>query len=82
MVFPFRRETFITSPSKAKHVLRWKGPKHTLLNDMKAEVEAYKNGVDASKTWTKDQLREDLEVRMELFLPSQDTSLYFLFPKF
>ena len=40
--FPFRRETFIVSPSKAKHVLGF-APKHSLLKDLVEEVEEYRS---------------------------------------
>jgi nucleoside-diphosphate-sugar epimerase len=39
--FPFRRETFITSPGKAKKLLQW-APKHRLEQDLKEEVKHMK----------------------------------------
>ena len=44
MEFPFRRETFITSPGKARLLLGWK-PKHTVEGDMEAEIKDYEVSV-------------------------------------
>ena len=35
--FPFRKETFITSPSKIKALLHWK-PKRSLQTDLAADI--------------------------------------------
>lgn len=60
--FPFRRETFITTPSKAKLLLGWK-PKHIFSNDVKDEVADYMSTSDASKKWGFEELKNDLEVK-------------------
>ena len=41
--FPFRRETFVVSPSKAKQLLGF-APKHALAADLAAELADYKRG--------------------------------------
>lgn len=74
--FPFRRESFITSPSKAKRLLGWK-PKHQLQQDMKQEVSDYKQSAASEKQWVLDDLRGDMEI-----LASKDVNFMFTYPFF
>lgn len=59
--FPFRKETFITSNSKAKQLLNWK-PKHIITNDLKAEIEEYKSLGGFDEKWSNEEIKYDLEV--------------------
>jgi len=72
--FPFRRETFITSPSKAKLLLGWK-PKHSFDDDIKIEVNDYINSDSGSQVWTVDDVKHDLELIL-----SKDVNFTFDFP--
>lgn len=74
--FPFRRETFVTSPGKAKRLLQW-APKHTLEGDMGVEVADYKGGPDSGREWRMEDLRADLEI-----LASKDSEFMFTYPFF
>lgn len=67
MQFPFRRDTFITSPSKAKLALGWTS-KHTVQNDIAAEIAEYKASSDAKKEYGLDELRYDMEVTTNLLI--------------
>ena len=40
--FPFRLTNFYVAPDKAKEVLGWSGPKHSLKDDLPAYFESYK----------------------------------------
>lgn len=59
--FPFRKETFITSPSKAIHALKW-SPKHTLANGIVEEVAEYKRLGGFDEKWSNEEIKYDLEV--------------------
>lgn len=61
--FPFRRETFITSPAKAIAATGWK-PKHSLVADLVQEIADYKENVDDKKAWGADaeELKYDRDV--------------------
>jgi len=59
--FPFRKETFITTPSKAKQLLGW-APKHSLLADLKEEVAEYRRAGGASEQWTGEETKYDAEI--------------------
>jgi len=61
VAFPFRKETFITSPTKAKAVLGWI-PKHKFDKDIVDEVAAYVASPAANEAWGTEQLRADLEI--------------------
>jgi len=60
-VFPFRAETFVTTPSKAKLLLGW-SPKHSLEKDIGAEIAAYEAKGGFTAKWTLEELRCDMEV--------------------
>mmetsp|Transcript_24701 Transcript_24701/g.41183 ORF Transcript_24701/g.41183 Transcript_24701/m.41183 type:complete len:374 (-) Transcript_24701:157-1278(-) len=60
-VFPFRRDTFITTPSKAKLALGW-SPAHVFSDDVAAEVADYLGTADPAKEWATEELKYDLEV--------------------
>lgn len=62
--FPFRKETFITSPSKAKLLLGW-APKRSILSDLKEEVAEYKRTGGADEKWTGEETKYDAEVIAE-----------------
>jgi len=74
--FPFRRETFITTPSKAKLLLGW-APKHSLAEDLKKEVEEYQQMGGFKEQWTMEELKYDLEV-----IASKDCKFTFTYPFF
>jgi hypothetical protein len=74
--FPFRRETFITSPGKAKRLLQW-APKHRIEQDVKLEVMNYKLSKDCARDWKLDDVRADLEI-----LASKDLNFKFAYPFF
>lgn len=75
--FPFRRDTFITTPSKAKQLLDWV-PKYAFDAVMAAaELADYKANGDADKEWTKKDLSNDLEV-----MASKDETFMFDYPFF
>jgi nucleoside-diphosphate-sugar epimerase len=76
MEFPFRANSFITTPSKAKVLLGW-SPQHRLEADIAAELEEYKNIGGTKEKWGMDQLRYDLEV-----IASKDTKFMFTYPFF
>jgi hypothetical protein len=59
--FPFRKETFITTPSKAKKLLGW-SPKHILTNDIPGEVKEYEQLGGPAEVWTNEEIKYDLEV--------------------
>jgi len=59
--FPFRRETFITTPSKAKLMLSW-APKHSIADDMKAEIQEYEALGGFKENWTDEETKYDMEV--------------------
>lgn len=59
--FPFRRDTFITSPGKAKQLLGW-APKHKFAADVAAEVADYKSTGAHEKEWGIEELSNDFEV--------------------
>jgi len=60
-VFPFRAETFVTTPSKAKLLLGW-SPKHSLEKEIAAEIAAYEAKGGFAAKWTLEELRCDMEV--------------------
>ncbi|KAJ1431846.1 hypothetical protein B484DRAFT_448158 [Ochromonadaceae sp. CCMP2298] len=60
-VFPFRRDTFTTTPSKAKLLLGW-APKHLFTEDVGAEVADYQGSKDAAVEWDAEFLKHDMEV--------------------
>ena len=59
--FPFRKETFITSNSKAKHLLNWK-PKHIISEDLVAEIEEYKSIGGFDEKWTDEETKYDAQI--------------------
>lgn len=61
VAFPFRKETFITSPGKAKLALNW-APTHKFDQDIVEEVKAYVAGDLANEKWGTEQLKADLEI--------------------
>ena len=66
-VFPFRAETFITTPSKAKLLLGWT-PKHRIESDIADEVAAYEAKGGFTAKWSLEELRCDMEVAEKLGL--------------
>ena len=76
MEFPFRSNSFITTPNKAKVLLGW-SPKHKLESDITAELDEY-NAIGGTKEkWGVNELRYDLEV-----IASQDSKFMFTYPFF
>jgi nucleoside-diphosphate-sugar epimerase len=61
MEFPFRRDTFITTPSKAKLALGW-SPKHNIVDDIAEEIAEYEAQGGTKESWGLEQLRYDMEV--------------------
>ena len=76
MEFPFRRDTFITTPNKAVVSLGWE-PKHSLEDDIIEQVEIYKNLGGMDENWGMDELRRDLEI-----IASKDCHFMFTYPFF
>lgn len=76
MEFPFRANSFITTPSKAKVSLGW-SPKYNLETDIESELEEYKTIGGTKQKWTMNELRYDLEV-----IASKDTKFMFTYPFF
>lgn len=74
--FPFRSQTFIASPSKAKRVLGWR-PRRDVLSDLAEEARAYEATGGRRQKWGLDQLRYDLEV-----VASKDYTFMFTYPFF
>jgi len=64
-LFPFRKETFITTPNKAKTLLGWK-PIHNVEDDLAAEVAVYQAKGGFDKAWGSDELRWDEELVQSL----------------
>ena len=60
--FPFRRETFITTPSKATTLLGWT-PKKSIIDDIKAEVAIYEKTGGLKESWSNEkELKYDEEI--------------------
>ena len=76
MEFPFRRDTFITTPSKASLLLDWR-PKHTLKNDIVEQIEIYKELGGLDKAWGMHELKRDIEI-----IASKDCHFMFTYPFF
>lgn len=72
--FPFRRDTFITTPSKAKQLLGW-SPKHSIDKDIAEEVKEYVSGEYMKEEWGREVLKQDLEV-----IASKDHNMKFTYP--
>ena len=75
-VFPFRRDTFITSVDKAKVLLGW-APAHTLEDDVGWILQDYAETGGLEKPWTEKDLKCDLEI-----LASKDHQFMFTYPFF
>lgn len=76
MEFPFRRETFVVAPTKAKLQLGWQ-PKHRLQEDLDAEVADYTARGATAEKWGLEQLKYDLEI-----IASKDQNFMFTYPMF
>lgn len=60
--FPFRRETFITTPNKATTLLGWE-PKRSIVDDIKEEVAIYEANGGTKEVWSNDkELKYDMEI--------------------
>ena len=76
MEFPFRRDTFITTPSKASLLLDWE-PQHLLHDDIVEQIELYKQLGGLDKPWGVEELQRDLEI-----IASKDCHFMFTYPFF
>jgi nucleoside-diphosphate-sugar epimerase len=74
--FPFRRETFITSPSKAKMLLGWT-PRHRIEDHIAADIKEYEELGGFKEKWGVEEVKYDLEV-----IASKDSSFSFTYPFF
>lgn len=76
MEFPFRRDTFITTPSKASIMLGWE-PKHLLNDDIVEQIDVYKQVGGLDESWGVNELKRDLEI-----IASKDCHFMFTYPFF
>lgn len=76
MQFPFRRDTFITTPSKAKLLLGWK-PKHNLEDDLDVDIREYADAGGFTDKWSMKEVKYDLEI-----IASKDSTFTFTYPFF
>jgi len=74
--FPFRRDTFITTPNKAITSLGWK-PTKSITKDIEAEVALYEKLGGKAEEWSIKELKYDFEV-----IASKDSSFTFTYPFF
>jgi len=73
---PFRPQSFIISPSKAKVHLNW-SVKHDITLDILSEIETYKATKGTGNTWGLSELRCDMEI-----VASKDIEFMFTYPFF
>jgi len=76
MEFPFRRETFIVSPSKAQQLLGWKAT-HTIEQDIKEEIAEWEANGGRAEEWSLAELKYDMEI-----VASMDDQFTFKYPQF
>ncbi len=77
-LFPFRRDTFITSVSKGVELLHWK-PQYSIQNELPKLVKEYIQSEESKKQWGDDELKFDNEVLVVLIFTFSLIYLIFLF---